>query len=64
MTQTIRARSSPAALACESQNSWRRVLRYMLDETEFLSPHGIRAFRSSTRITPMKCTSNGQDISR
>ncbi len=39
----------------------RSVLRYMLDESEFLSPHGIRALSRCHRDTPYVLSVNGHE---
>ena len=50
-------------LSMVSRRQLRRMLRFMLDEKEFLSPHGIRsAFASSTRENPYVLTIDGRSI--
>ena len=47
-------------LALPSRERLERVLRYMLDEKEFLSPHGIRSLSSAHRERPFVLALDGQ----
>jgi hypothetical protein len=46
-------------LSITNQDQLRRVLKYMLDENEFLSPHGIRALSKYHEEHPYSLTVNG-----
>lgn len=48
-------------LSILSEDKLRRVLKYMLDETEFLSPYGIRALSRYHRDNPYVFHHGGQD---
>jgi hypothetical protein len=48
-------------LAIPSRPRLERVLRYMLDENEFLSPFGIRSLSRYHKEHPYACTSAGED---
>jgi hypothetical protein len=48
-------------LAIVSADQLRRVLQVMLDETEFLSPHGIRALSRAHKDQPYRFTVNGHE---
>jgi hypothetical protein len=48
-------------LAVVHRTRLRRILRYMLDETEFLSPHGIRALSAVHRDHPFVMQTNGME---
>ena len=39
----------------------RCILKYMLDEREFLSPYGIRALSHFTATIPIRCNVNGTE---
>lgn len=48
-------------LSIVNEEQLRRVLRFMLDESEFLAPHGIRAVSRFHREHPYKLAVNGQE---
>src|SRR5439155_18428548 len=48
-------------LAIPSRERLERVLRYMLDENELLSPHGIRSLSRAHRERPFVLTVDGQE---
>jgi len=48
-------------LAIANQNKLRRLLHHMLDETEFLSPYGIRSVSKFHASHPYVFTTNGQE---
>jgi Mannosylglycerate hydrolase MGH1-like glycoside hydrolase domain len=48
-------------LALPSRERLERVLRYMLDENEFLSPHGIRSLSQVHRDRPFVLALDGQE---
>ncbi len=48
-------------LAIATQDKLRRILQIMLDENEFLSPHGIRAISKYHKRHPYIFTFHGQD---
>jgi hypothetical protein len=48
-------------LAIPSRPRLERVLRYMLDENEFLSPYGVRSLSRHHRDHPYVCCTGGQD---
>ncbi len=48
-------------LSIASQEQLRQMLRYMLDEREFLSPYGIRALSQIHRDQPYHLSVNGMD---
>ena len=48
-------------LAIPSRERLERVLRYLLDESEFLSPHGIRALSRFHRDHPFVLRADGQE---
>src|SRR5262249_57290999 len=48
-------------LSLVSGDRLRRVLRYMLDENEFLSPYGIRALSRYHAEHPFVLTVNGEE---
>jgi hypothetical protein len=48
-------------LAIPSHDRLERVLRYLLDETEFLSPHGIRALSQYHRDHPYMLKCDGEE---
>jgi hypothetical protein len=48
-------------LALPSRERLERVLRYMLDETEFLSPHGLRSLSQVHREHPFVLHLDGQE---
>jgi hypothetical protein len=48
-------------LSIANQDQLRRILRTMLDESEFLSPYGIRALSQYHRDHPYRLTVNGMD---
>ncbi|MBL8728929.1 MAG: glucosidase [Planctomycetes bacterium] len=48
-------------LAIPSQDRLVRVLRYLLDETEFLSPYGVRSLSAVHRDQPFVITVEGQE---
>lgn len=50
-------------LAIPSQDRLVRVLRYLLDETEFLSPYGVRALSRFYLDHPSTLHAGGQDLS-
>src|SRR5262249_34328713 len=50
-------------LALPSRERLERVLRYMLDEHEFLSPHGIRSLSRAHREHPFVLELDGQRYS-
>jgi len=41
-------------------SGWWRVLRYVLDEREFLAPYGIRALSRAYRDRPYVCDAGGE----
>jgi hypothetical protein len=47
-------------LAIPSRDRLARVLRYVLDETEFLSPHGVRSVSRVHAERPFSCTVMGE----
>jgi hypothetical protein len=49
-------------LAIPSRQRLERVLKYMLDENEFLSPHGIRSLSAIHREHPFELNLGGQDL--
>jgi hypothetical protein len=48
-------------LAIPSRMRLERLLRYLLDENEFLSPHGIRSLSRYHKDHPHVCTTGGQE---
>ena len=50
-------------LAIPTRERLVRVLRYLLDESEFLSPHGIRSLSRAHRDRPYVLRANGQEYS-
>ena len=48
-------------LSIANQDQLRRILRYMLDEREFLSPYGIRALSQFHRDNPYRLNTNGNE---
>ncbi|HSE88696.1 MAG TPA: glucosidase [Candidatus Binatia bacterium] len=48
-------------LAIATQDQLRHILKYMLDEREFLSPYGIRALSQVHRDHPYRLSVNGMD---
>ena len=48
-------------LSIATQDQLRQILRYMLDEREFLSPYGIRALSQYHRDHPYHVSVNGMD---
>src|SRR5262249_53697342 len=48
-------------LAIPSRARLERVLRYLLDENEFLSPHGIRSVSRFHKENPHVCWTGGQE---
>ena len=48
-------------LSIATQDQLRRILKYMLDEHEFLSPYGIRALSQIHRDHPYHLSVNGTD---
>jgi hypothetical protein len=48
-------------LAIATQDQLRQILKYMLDEHEFLSPHGIRSLSQVHRDHPYRLSVNGMD---
>jgi hypothetical protein len=48
-------------LSIATQDQLRRILKYMLDEHEFLSPYGIRALSQVHRHHPYQLSVNGMD---
>src|SRR5262249_26115408 len=48
-------------LAIPSRARLERVLRYLLDEDEFLSPHGIRSLSRYHKQNPHVCSAGGQE---
>ncbi len=48
-------------LSLVNRDRLRQVLKYMLDETEFLSPHGIRALSSVHKEHPYTLKVNGNE---
>jgi hypothetical protein len=49
-------------LAIPSRERLVRILKYMLDEAEFLSPHGIRSMSRALLNKPFKLHMNGRDF--
>jgi hypothetical protein len=49
-------------LAIPSRDRLERVLRYMLDEDEFLSPHGLRSVSRVHKDHPFILHANGQEF--
>jgi hypothetical protein len=49
-------------LAIPSRARLERVLRYLLDENEFLSPHGIRSLSRFHKENPHVCRTGSQEI--
>jgi hypothetical protein len=47
-------------LAIPSEHRFRKLLRYMLDEKEFLSPHGIRSLSAAHKERPFVFTLEGR----
>jgi hypothetical protein len=56
-------RHGHALLAIPSRERLQRVLRYLLDETEFLSPYGLRSVSKVHEGAPYCYTHNGQQFS-
>jgi hypothetical protein len=50
-------------LAIPSRERLERVLRYLLDESEFLSPHGIRSVSKVHETSPYTFNMDGQELS-
>ena len=48
-------------LSIATQDQLRQILKYMLDEREFLSPYGIRALSQVHRAHPYQLSVNGMD---
>src|SRR5207253_2519294 len=48
-------------LSIADADQLRSILRFMLDEREFLSPYGIRALSQFHRDNPYKLTAQGMD---
>jgi hypothetical protein len=64
LTQNVACMRTPGnderrLLSIVSREQLRRVLRFMLDETEFLSPHGIRAISRYHKDNPYMLQVNG-----
>jgi glycogen debranching enzyme len=55
-------RSDMFMLALPSRDRLRRVLGYLLDENEFLSPHGIRSVSKYHEANPYTLNLNGNDL--
>ncbi len=55
-----RGRAVQRLLAIPSRERLERVLRYLLDESEFLSPHGIRSVSRVHREHPYEIDVNGE----
>jgi len=51
-------------LALPSRERLERVLRYMLDEREFLSPHGIRSLSKIHQTAPLRARSERHSATR
>ena len=49
-------------LAIPSRERLERILKYMLDEDEFLSPHGVRSMSRALLKDPFKLNMNGRDF--
>ncbi len=58
-TETTRDGKVRRFLALVNRDRLRQVLRYMLDESEFLSPHGIRALSQYHRQHPFTLSIDG-----
>ena len=56
-----RCRTGHRLLAIPSRERLERMLRYLLDESEFLSPHGIRALSRFHRDHPFVLRADGQE---
>jgi hypothetical protein len=54
-------RGSRRLLSVVPADRLRSVLRYLLDETEFLSPHGVRALSKVHAADPYRLTVNGHE---
>jgi len=66
LSEHIETQTTPDAtvrrfLSLVNRDRLRHVLRYMLDETEFLSPHGIRALSQVHRDHPYTLQVNGTE---
>ncbi len=48
-------------LSIANEDQLRRILRFMLDENEFLSPHGVRALSRIHRERPYVLAANGME---
>jgi len=60
-TQTTPDATVRRFLSLVNRDRLRQVLRYMLDETEFLSPHGIRALSRVHQTHPYSLKVNGAE---
>ena len=56
----VRGVNGRRMLAVVDESKLRRILARMLDENEFLSPHGIRAVSAPTPTTPSASTSTAR----
>ncbi|HEX3595431.1 MAG TPA: glucosidase, partial [Polyangiaceae bacterium] len=61
MTYMTSGKSGRRLLAVPSKERLLRVLRYVLDETEFLSPHGVRSLSKVHREHPFVLQLDGQE---
>jgi hypothetical protein len=58
---SVRCENSRYLLAIPSRGRLERMLKYILDENEFLSPYGVRSLsRACSKDGPEACTINGQ----
>ena len=55
------SRQGTLLLAVPSRDRLERVLRYLLDENEFLSPYGIRSLSRAHKDKPYTLRTNGQE---
>ena len=62
-TSYMEQREGRRLLAIPSRERLERVLRYMLDEEEFLSPHGIRSLSKVHEKVPYVFRQDGQEYS-
>jgi hypothetical protein len=60
-TANVTHRGTRRLLSLVNRKQLARVLRYMLDENEFLSPHGIRALSRTHRDHPYMLQVNGME---
>ncbi|KAK3686523.1 hypothetical protein LTR37_019731 [Vermiconidia calcicola] len=58
-----RGKDDRLLLSLVNEDRLRSILKYMLDETEFLSPHGIRSLSKHHKNHPVSMDVNGQNYS-